>query len=512
MLSGQAAMFRRRNVTDLTNPFSVSTLSKLLHLMDALTLSTYLDAADAGPYFLQYLLRLVPPKLPIDLRPVMLRIVHRLAVGMARDRRPEGRCFDERTAIGLLHALNPILENPRSGASASFVMHEIKAVVETCMQRTMGCPMDREPFRFTSPKLDFEFGMVESEEVPLQSLCGFQVPSLLGISPSTCLGYRCSITRSNLMRNGSIDSNLLELSFRNATQILAPSFRSRSINFTLPLSPEFSKRIQKGGRPLCVWYEREANATVSRWSDAGCSVRAFNRTHVSCTCTHLTEFAVMIPEVRRPLKLQARWWLFACLLSLVSLTGALAVWSLHRRHVYESEVAAGKREPKHLRRFHGPITLQEHIRRRQWRLRDSDEDTLFDELDSAGKSLSTLDNEAVGKDDDGSDASTIDGTGTLVTRTLRTDGPLSLLDLPIEPSVHSSLSRRPLPGAGTHNSATTPAPPRPGGNIFADPQAPPQNEQQHRRDALVRMLGERMLRRKEHDSDEDAEESRKDTF
>lgn len=501
MLSGQAAMFRRRNVTELTNPFSVSTLSKILHLLDSLTLSTYLDAADAGPYFLAYLLRLVPPKLPIDLRPVMLRIVHRLAVGMARDRRPEGRCFDELTAIGLLHALNPILENPRSGASASFVVHEIKGVIETCMQRTMSCPMDH-PFKFTSPKLDFEFGVVESDDtVALGNMCGFQVPSLLvGISPTTCLGYRCSITRSNLMRNGSIDSHLLELSFRNATQILTPSFRSRSINFTLPLSTEFSKRIQKGGKPICVWYEREANATVSRWSDAGCSVRSFNRTHVSCTCTHLTEFAVMIPEVKRPLKLPARWWLFACLLTLVSLTGALAVWSLHRRHVYESEVAAGKREPKHLRKFYGPITLQEHIRRRQWRLRDSDEDTLFDELDSANKSLSTLDNEAMAQD--GSDASTIDGT--LVTRTLRTDGPLSLLDLPIvEPSLHSSISRRQGLTPFTASSLTTA---RPGTNIFADPQV---NEQQNRRDALVRMLGERMLRTKE-DNEQVEDDKRKD--
>lgn len=76
----------------------MQTLGRLLHVLDVLTQNTYLDAQDAGPFFLQYLLRVVPPKLPIDLRPVMLRIIHRLAVGMARDRRPEGRCFETRYA------------------------------------------------------------------------------------------------------------------------------------------------------------------------------------------------------------------------------------------------------------------------------------------------------------------------------------------------------------------------------------------------------------------------------
>lgn len=383
MASGQAAMLRRRNTTELTNPFSVQTLARLLHLLDTLTQNTYLDAQDAGPFFLHSLLRIVPAKLPIDLRPVMLRVVHRLAMGMARDTRPEGKCFDKRHAIAILHALTPVLENPRSGASASFVVNEIKTVVETCLQREMKC--GDPPFRISTPKLEIELGMVEGGMVPEVlstdgSLCGatfLQLPSLLGISAQeSCLGYRCAFAKSNLMRNGSVDSNVAELVFRNASMVLAPSFRSRSINFTLPLTTEFSRRVQKGGKPMCVWYEREANATVSRWNEKGCKVTGFNRRHVNCSCTHLTEFSVMIPEVKRPLNLRGRWFLLAALLAAVMALGSLAIWSLHRRHRYEREVKLGLREPRK-RKMHGPPTLEQHMLRRQWRLRDSDQDTLL---------------------------------------------------------------------------------------------------------------------------------------
>jgi len=402
MASGQAAMLRRRNTTEPTNPFSVQTLTRLLHLLDALTQNTYLDAQDAGPFFLHALLRIVPPKLPIDLRPVMLRVIHRLAVGMSRDRRPEGRCFAQEHAIAMIHALTPILENPRSGASASFVVHEIKNVIETCLQREMGCKASRggsdldeddgpndTAFRVSTPKMELELGMIESGDAQrLSNLCGFSLPSLLGISPlQSCLGYRCSLLRSNLMRNGSVDSYVTELVFRNASMTLSPAFRTQSINFSLPLTPEFSKRVQKGGRPKCVWYEREGNATASRWSDRGCTVLGFNRKEVNCSCSHLTEFAILIPEVRRPLNLSARWWLLGALLSLAAAVGAMAIWSLQRRHAYETDVKLGKREPRSHRRMHGPPTREQHLLRRQWRLRDSDENTLLDDADDQSRTL-----------------------------------------------------------------------------------------------------------------------------
>ncbi len=376
MASGQAAMLKRRNTTEPTNPLSVQTLTRLLHLLDVLTQNTYLDAIDSGPFFLHSLLRIVPPKLPIDLRPVMLRILHRIAVGMARDRRPEGRCFDTRHAISILHALTPVLENPRSGASASFVVHEIKTVVETCLQREMSC--SSEPFRLSTPRMDIELGMVESGDTErLGSLCGFGVPSLLGISPeSTCLGYRCSILKSNLMRNGSIDTNVHELTFRNSTMVLAPTFRSkRSINFTIPLTRDFFNRVMKGGVPVCVWYERDANATVSRWSSEGCVVTGYNRWNVNCSCTHLTEFSILILSNKRPLKLTARYWLLVALLSTIALLTGFALWSMKKKHQYDMDIKSGKRE--YSRRFYGPPTYEQHVMRRKWRFRDSDQSTLL---------------------------------------------------------------------------------------------------------------------------------------
>ena len=294
------------------------TLAKILSVIDQLTVSQHIDAGESGPYFLNYLQRVLPNKLPIDLRPMLLRIIHRIVVGMAADPANESSCFGPQYVIQILRLLGPIYENPRGGSSASFTVHEIKNVLENCIQRTMYCEVgdgksmavrrvrlandeeptevplaftdeadgeggskgqtgewDGEPFLWSGGKQAIEFGVVDTRDATKVShLCGFNLPDLRGMTTDEqpCLGYRCALTQANLMRNGSIDSVVVELAFRNATQVLAPWFRTRHLTFLLPLSKEFQTRVKRGGKPKCVWYDRYANATSSTWSDEGCRV------------------------------------------------------------------------------------------------------------------------------------------------------------------------------------------------------------------------------------------------
>lgn len=389
-------------------------LERILSLVDVLTQSTHISADDTGPYFLNYLLRLLPPRLPIDLRPLLLRILQRLAQGMSLDKLEVDTCFAPTEVIKILRLLEPVFENPRDGAGASFIVQEIKDVLESCLQRTMYCdepatdedgwslaaptpsteeitskvktrtlsttmappdggaamgnsgkmschrvlprdgnikvravrkllppnppnfgsdvepPLadpaspaaedveglldptqqleglidewDGEPFTWYGDRQSIEFGLIDTRNVTrTMNLCGLNLPDLRGMAfpGSPCLGYRCSLTSANLMRNASIDTFVLELSFRNASQTLSPWFRTRHLSFLLPLSPAFQDRLAKGARPRCVWYDRWMNATASAWSDEGCRVLSFNETHVQCACSHLTEFAIMMKEVKR---------------------------------------------------------------------------------------------------------------------------------------------------------------------------------------------------------------------
>lgn len=416
-------------------------LGRILTLVETLTQSTHISADDTGPYFLDYLLRLVPPKLPVDLRPLFLRILLRLTQGMSLDKLEAGTCFASTKVVKILRLLELIFDNPREGAGASFIVHEIKDILESCLQRTMYCdeltmsdegwtsaPMpstgeitsktktrqsfstatamnggaavanfgkmschrvllssgnrkvravrklfpptssargsdvkapladaslpvtegveespdptqqldglidewDGEPFTWYGDKQSIEFGLIDTRNVTqTMHLCGFTLPDLRGMAfpGSPCLGYRCSLTYANLMRNASIDTFVLELSLRNASQTLTPWFRTRHMSFLLPLSPVFQGRLARGARPRCVWYDRATNPMTSAWSDEGCRVLSFNTTHVQCACSHLTEFAIMMEEA----KLMPSLSILLVVSSLGALAGAaLFFWLLRK--------------------------------------------------------------------------------------------------------------------------------------------------------------------------------------
>lgn len=444
-------------------------LARVLAMIDTLTQGTILDAQEAGPFYLDYLQRVLPTKLPIDLRPVLLRILLRIVQGMNDDvlRIGDSKCFGETEIVKTLQLLEPVLENPRGGAGASFAVHEIKNVIETCLQRTMYCDLppeetnseneadnpsltkskltrsveyalnatteqalnatvdtdltmghalnttmegssikslkctkrkshtkivearkaksvrrladdtasltmeddndvwmeewDGKPFTWHGKRQIIEFGLIDTHNVTRTTrLCGFSLPDLRGMTEpgDSCLGYRCTLTTANLMRNSSIDTNVLELAFRNATQVLAPWFRTRHLSFLMPLSEQFQERLEHGGRPHCVWYDRWTNATSSAWTDRGCRVVAFNRTHVQCACSHLTEFSILIHPLPRA---HPSWWWWALLVGALVLCLFLSSGWIYSRllTIYRRR----KNAPGGMAM--GPLTFENELRRRQ---------------------------------------------------------------------------------------------------------------------------------------------------
>lgn len=44
--------------------------------------------------------------------------------------------------------------------------------------------------------------------------------------------------------------------------------------------------------PQCGYF----NDTTHKWETNGCTVSAINTTYVQCSCTHLTDFAILAPD------------------------------------------------------------------------------------------------------------------------------------------------------------------------------------------------------------------------
>jgi hypothetical protein len=208
---------------------------------------------------------------------------------------------------------------------------------------------DGEPFSWEGGRQALEFGLIDTRNITRVSrLCGFTLPDLRGMTfqDMPCLGYRCSFTSSNLMRNSSIDTSIVELAFRNASQVLAPWFRTRHLTFLMQLSAEFQRRVERGGRPKCVWYDRYLNQTSSSWSDEGCRVLAYNTSHVQCACSHLTEFSIMVADVKRPIR-PPILIIGLCILAAVVLI--FVAWKLYRN-------------PKYVKDWFGPMPYERRIR------------------------------------------------------------------------------------------------------------------------------------------------------
>ena len=90
--------------------------------------------------------------------------------------------------------------------------------------------------------------------------------------------------------------------------------------------------------PICAFWDY----TTHDWSDEGCLVLSFNRSHVTCKCNHLTNFAVLMEQSSASLQFSSGFQnsenfsiiriltFVGCLICLVCTAGAILLFSLFK--------------------------------------------------------------------------------------------------------------------------------------------------------------------------------------
>ncbi|XP_069173526.1 latrophilin Cirl isoform X4 [Procambarus clarkii] len=118
----------------------------------------------------------------------------------------------------------------------------------------------------------------------------------------------------------------------NSRVVSASLGRGRHIQLPEPVTLTFTLlKRENVTRPVCAFWDY----TTSAWSDEGCRVLRYNRSHVTCQCDHLTNFAVLMEEAAGGMgeDPQAALRILAyvgCVVSLVCVAGSLLVFSVFR--------------------------------------------------------------------------------------------------------------------------------------------------------------------------------------
>lgn len=118
----------------------------------------------------------------------------------------------------------------------------------------------------------------------------------------------------------------------NSRIVSASLGHGRHIQLPKPVQIIFSLLRQENmSNPVCVFWDY----TTASWSNEGCVVAAHNKSHVTCECDHLTNFAVIMEErptlttgeQESPMKVLIY---IGCIISLLCLAGSLLMFTIFR--------------------------------------------------------------------------------------------------------------------------------------------------------------------------------------
>ncbi|XP_069693680.1 latrophilin Cirl isoform X4 [Periplaneta americana] len=136
--------------------------------------------------------------------------------------------------------------------------------------------------------------------------------------------------------NGEVTTGVR--SSRNTTRVLnskvisASLGKGRHIQLSEPVRLSLRHlRTENVSNPACVFWDY----TMSAWSDEGCHVETTNRTHTTCQCDHLTNFAVLMDvhatylPPSHQMALQIITYI-GCIISVVCLLLAIVTFQLFR--------------------------------------------------------------------------------------------------------------------------------------------------------------------------------------
>ncbi|CAL4223886.1 unnamed protein product, partial [Meganyctiphanes norvegica] len=120
--------------------------------------------------------------------------------------------------------------------------------------------------------------------------------------------------------------------FVNSRVVSASLGRGRHIQLPEPVTLTFALLRQENvSKPICAFWDY----TTAAWSDEGCLVLRSNRTHVTCQCDHLTNFAVLMEENTGQVMEDSQTALrilgyVGCVVALLFVAGSLLVFSVFR--------------------------------------------------------------------------------------------------------------------------------------------------------------------------------------
>ena len=118
----------------------------------------------------------------------------------------------------------------------------------------------------------------------------------------------------------------------NSRIVSASLGHGRHIQLPKPVTIIFSLLRQENvTNPVCAFWDY----TTASWSDEGCLVANYNRSHVTCQCDHLTNFAVLMdrqtsvpaPKTHSSLRVLAY---IGCIICLVCLAASFVMFTLFR--------------------------------------------------------------------------------------------------------------------------------------------------------------------------------------
>lgn len=118
----------------------------------------------------------------------------------------------------------------------------------------------------------------------------------------------------------------------NSRVVSASLGHGRHIQLPKPVTIVFSLLRQENvSNPICAFWDY----TTASWSNEGCRVAAHNRSHVTCQCDHLTNFAVIMEEqtsvVAKSTQSSLRILVYVgCIICLVCLAASLVMFTLFK--------------------------------------------------------------------------------------------------------------------------------------------------------------------------------------
>ncbi|XP_041032873.1 adhesion G protein-coupled receptor E3-like [Carcharodon carcharias] len=185
--------------------------------------------------------------------------------------------------------------------------------------------------KWTSPALDFEIGFIKRDNITGSDTMILQAKGdTVSVYPSTVIGDDASVTLvfiSYRDMNSNIDANLVEEEHKNHRKLRKPQksqFCSKvvtvtkgnrklhklngTVNITFEGIQGKEEGVTSGGRVCAFW---KTLTEGGYWSTAGCQLRVSNDTHIECSCSHLSSFAVLMAlhEITDPLHNSILSWI-----------------------------------------------------------------------------------------------------------------------------------------------------------------------------------------------------------